>query len=70
MSNLSTQNQPASQDHSLVFRRLSVAYGHLIRGGTAILIGPTEQVELCRENPQAIGNNNTIPQLEDAVVDG
>jgi hypothetical protein len=53
-----------------VFRRLSVAYGHLIRGGTDILIGPTEQVDLRRENPQAIGNNNTIPQLEDAVVDG
>jgi hypothetical protein len=38
VSNLHTQNQPPSQDHSLVFRRLSVVYGHLIPGGTDILI--------------------------------
>jgi hypothetical protein len=33
---LSTQNQPSGQDHSLVFRRLSVVYWYLSRGWTDI----------------------------------
>jgi hypothetical protein len=38
VSILSTQNQPPGQDHSLVFRCLSIVHGYLIRGWTDILI--------------------------------